>query len=56
LGRDQRSPWSASRSGAAGDDGIPLREIAQSIGDHLGLPADFDKGNYFITTATLDNQ
>src|SRR2546427_570332 len=23
---------------AAGDEGIPLREIAQSIGDHLGLP------------------
>jgi nucleoside-diphosphate-sugar epimerase len=23
----------------AGDEGIPLREIAQSIGDHLGLPA-----------------
>jgi nucleoside-diphosphate-sugar epimerase len=87
---------------AVGDEGIPLREIAQSIGDHLGLPnesipvdrlqayfgeflamvitndipasslatrrilgwepahpgllADFDKGNYFITTATPDNQ
>jgi nucleoside-diphosphate-sugar epimerase len=24
---------------AAGDEGIPMREIAQSIGDHLGLPA-----------------
>jgi len=24
---------------AAGDEGIPVREIAQSIGDHLGLPA-----------------
>jgi nucleoside-diphosphate-sugar epimerase len=24
---------------AAGDEGIPIREIAQSIGDHLGLPA-----------------
>jgi nucleoside-diphosphate-sugar epimerase len=24
---------------AAGDDGITLREIAQSIGDHLGIPA-----------------
>jgi nucleoside-diphosphate-sugar epimerase len=23
---------------AAGDEGIPMREIAQSIGDHLGLP------------------
>jgi hypothetical protein len=23
---------------AAGDEGIPVREIAQSIGDHLGLP------------------
>lgn len=23
---------------AAGDEGIPLREIAQSIGDHLGIP------------------
>ena len=23
---------------AVGDEGIPLREIAQSIGDHLGLP------------------
>jgi nucleoside-diphosphate-sugar epimerase len=83
---------------AVEDDGIPLRDIAQSIGDHLGLPtesipadqmqayfgpflatviandiptsslatrrilgwepthpgllADFDKGEYFITTAT----
>ena len=25
---------------AAGDEGIPVREIAQSIGDHLGLPAE----------------
>ena len=87
---------------AAGDEGIPMREIAQSIGDHLGLPtesipagrlqayygpflamvitldnptsslatrrilgwepaepgllADFDKGSYFITTATPDSQ
>jgi nucleoside-diphosphate-sugar epimerase len=24
---------------AVGDEGIPLREIAQSIGDHLGIPA-----------------
>ena len=24
---------------AVGDEGIPLREIAQSIGDHLGVPA-----------------
>ena len=24
---------------AAGDEGIPLRDIARSIGDHLGLPA-----------------
>jgi nucleoside-diphosphate-sugar epimerase len=24
---------------AAGDEGIPLREIARSIGDHLGIPA-----------------
>jgi nucleoside-diphosphate-sugar epimerase len=24
---------------AAGDEGIPVREIAQSIGDHLGVPA-----------------
>jgi nucleoside-diphosphate-sugar epimerase len=24
---------------AAGDEGIPIREIAQSIGDHLGMPA-----------------
>jgi len=24
---------------AAGDEGIPMREIAQSIGDHLGVPA-----------------
>jgi len=24
---------------AAGDEGIPMREIAQSIGDHLGIPA-----------------
>ena len=23
---------------AAGDEGIPVRDIAQSIGDHLGLP------------------
>jgi nucleoside-diphosphate-sugar epimerase len=23
---------------AAGDEGIPMREIAQSIGDHLGIP------------------
>jgi nucleoside-diphosphate-sugar epimerase len=23
---------------AAGDEGIPMRQIAQSIGDHLGLP------------------
>ena len=23
---------------AVGDEGIPLREIAQSIGDHLGVP------------------
>jgi nucleoside-diphosphate-sugar epimerase len=23
---------------AAGDEGVPVREIAQSIGDHLGLP------------------
>ena len=28
----------ATRWHAAGDEGIPLREIAQSIGDHLGLP------------------
>jgi nucleoside-diphosphate-sugar epimerase len=27
-----------SRWHAAGDEGIPVREIAQSIGDHLGLP------------------
>jgi nucleoside-diphosphate-sugar epimerase len=25
---------------AAGDEGIPMREIAQSIGDHLGLPTE----------------
>jgi nucleoside-diphosphate-sugar epimerase len=25
---------------AAGDEGIPMRQIAQSIGDHLGLPAE----------------
>ncbi|WP_433193872.1 SDR family oxidoreductase [Nocardia sp. CA-107356] len=25
---------------AVGDEGIPLREIAQSIGDHLGLPTE----------------
>jgi nucleoside-diphosphate-sugar epimerase len=25
---------------AAGDEGLEMREIAQSIGDHLGLPAD----------------
>jgi nucleoside-diphosphate-sugar epimerase len=25
---------------AAGDEGIPLRDIARSIGDHLGLPAE----------------
>jgi nucleoside-diphosphate-sugar epimerase len=24
---------------AVGDEGIPMREIAQSIGDHLGVPA-----------------
>ncbi len=24
---------------AAGDEGIPMREIAQSIGGHLGIPA-----------------
>jgi nucleoside-diphosphate-sugar epimerase len=87
---------------AVADEGIPIREIAQSIGDHLGLPtesvpadrlqayfgpflsmviahdiptssaatrrilgwepthpgllADFDKGDYFTTTATPDNQ
>jgi nucleoside-diphosphate-sugar epimerase len=28
-----------TRLHAAGDDGLPIREIAQSIGDHLGLPA-----------------
>jgi nucleoside-diphosphate-sugar epimerase len=28
-----------TRLHAAGDDGLPVREIAQSIGDHLGLPA-----------------
>ncbi len=28
-----------TRLHAAGDDGLPMREIAQSIGDHLGLPA-----------------
>jgi nucleoside-diphosphate-sugar epimerase len=28
-----------SRWHAAGDEGIPVREIAQGIGDHLGLPA-----------------
>jgi nucleoside-diphosphate-sugar epimerase len=25
---------------AAGDEGIPQRDIAQSIGDHLGIPAE----------------
>lgn len=51
---------------AAGDEGIPLRDIARSIGDHLGLPAesipdsrlqehfgflaDFDHGDYFTTS------
>jgi nucleoside-diphosphate-sugar epimerase len=25
---------------AAGDEGIPIRQIAQSIGDHLGIPAE----------------
>jgi nucleoside-diphosphate-sugar epimerase len=28
-----------SRWHAAGDEGIPVREIAQAIGDHLGIPA-----------------
>jgi nucleoside-diphosphate-sugar epimerase len=28
-----------TRLHAAGDDGLPMREIAQSIGDHLGVPA-----------------
>jgi nucleoside-diphosphate-sugar epimerase len=27
-----------TRLHAAGDEGIPIRDIAQSIGDHLGLP------------------
>ncbi len=47
---------------AAGDEGIPTREIAQSIGDHLGIPAesipDDRLGAHFgflATVITLDN-
>jgi nucleoside-diphosphate-sugar epimerase len=47
---------------AAGDEGIPVREIAQSIGDHLGVPAaripDDQLAAHFgflATLITLDN-
>jgi nucleoside-diphosphate-sugar epimerase len=47
---------------AAGDEGIPTREIAQSIGDHLGLPtASIPAGRlaahfgFLATVIVLDN-
>jgi nucleoside-diphosphate-sugar epimerase len=42
-----------SRLHAVGDEGIPVRQIAQTIGRHLGVPtaliADLDQGHYFTT-------
>jgi nucleoside-diphosphate-sugar epimerase len=47
---------------AAGDDGIPLRDIAQSIGDHLGLPTESipedrlqEHFGFLATVIVLDN-
>jgi nucleoside-diphosphate-sugar epimerase len=43
VGRLYRLALEAAPAGtrwhAVGDEGIPMREIAQSIGDHLGVPA-----------------
>jgi nucleoside-diphosphate-sugar epimerase len=47
---------------AAGDEGIPLRDIAQRIGDHLGLPAESipadrlqEHFGFLATVIVLDN-
>jgi nucleoside-diphosphate-sugar epimerase len=47
---------------AAGDEGIPLRDIAQSIGDHLGLPTESipedrlqEHFGFLATVIVLDN-
>ncbi|HEY3649343.1 MAG TPA: SDR family oxidoreductase [Streptosporangiaceae bacterium] len=47
---------------AAGDEGIPLRDIARSIGDHLGLPAESipdgrlqEHFGFLATVIVLDN-
>lgn len=47
---------------AAGDEGVPLRDIAQSIGDHLGLPAESVPADrlqghfgFLATVIVLDN-
>jgi len=47
---------------AVGDEGIPMREIAQSIGDHLGMPAASIPADrlaahfgFLATLVTLDN-
>jgi nucleoside-diphosphate-sugar epimerase len=47
---------------AAGDEGIPLRDIARSIGDHLGVPAESipdgrmqEHFGFLATVIVLDN-